>query len=311
MTPIRFGVVLGVMLGLVSCLASGAFAQVTFTESGTGGCTTVVTSSGNHTDCASATFSLMTGGTGGTPGSVVSGKTATNVTGIQIVIRNTTPATMNNYLNQDLLTGFFWGLNPSFNNPTLATTGSGNSKSVNGSAIATNSLGGQAAINQGQCNLVSCAGTSVNVGAYWDSSYKVGGWTGGGLTFPGAYAVATSGYTSIALGGGTNIGAGDPSYTNGNSSNAMSLVGGAGGSGISFPASFPLIQDTVTIQLAFSSTIASFNLDNDIVAADVYFTYGTAPDSASAATKAFEPASIALFGVGTLGLGLVRRRKRG
>lgn len=305
MGPVRLSAFMLLLGGLILGLCPPAIAQITFTESGTGGC--ISNSTSGHTDCASATFSLMTGGSGGSAGTVISGTSASNVTGLQIVIRNTTPTTLTSYQNADLLTGFFWGLN---GNPTLATTGSGKNQYFNGSALASNSTGGNAILNPSQCSSVAvCTGKSINVGAYWEASYKVGGWSGTGLTFGGAYAVSTSGYSSVSLGNGTKIGASDPTLvSNGNSSLNFGMVGGAG----STPTvgNLPAVQDTVTIQLAFASAISTFNLNSDIVASQVYFTYGTAPEVAGSAKKAPEPASIALLTVGVLGLGWARRCSR-
>ena len=302
MRSMRPNAVILLVLGLIFGLSSGASAQLSFVETGTGGCFV----NGTVTECAKATFSLMTGGIGGAPGSVIAGTFASNVTGLQIVIKNTTPTTVTNYANADLLTGFFWGLT---NSPTLATTTTGSVTSYNGSAIATNSLGGQAIINPSRCSSAAvCTGTSINVGAYWAGSYKVGGWTGTPGTFAGAYAVATSGYKLISLGQGNNIGASDPTLVANSNSLDFGLLGGAGstpttGNNIA-------IQDIVTIQVAFASPLTSLNLDTAIVASNVHFAYGTRPDSASGAVKAPEPASLALFGVGVAALGLARRRKR-
>ena len=89
MRPLSVRVLVILAVVLMFGAASSARAQVTYTESGTGGC--FVNGSTGNTDCARATFSLMTGGSSGSPGNVISGTSASNVTGIQIVIRNTTP----------------------------------------------------------------------------------------------------------------------------------------------------------------------------------------------------------------------------
>ena len=297
------------VLGLIFGLSSGASAQVTFVEMGPGGCFVNPTTS--TTDCAKATFSLMTGGSAGSPGTVIGGTSASNVTGLQILIQNTTPTTVTNYGNADLLLGFFWGLT---NSPTLAktttTTTTGKVTSTyNGSALATNSLGGQAIINPSQCSsVVVCQGTSVNVGAYWAGSYKLGGWSGTPGTFAGAYVVTTSGYNLITLGQGNNIGATTPTLVAHANSLDFGLLGGAGSTPTT--GNKPAIQDIVTIQVAFATPLPSLNLNIDILASNVHFAYGTNPDSTSGAKKAPEPASIALFGVGVVALGWARRRKR-
>ena len=310
MRSMRPNAVIVLVLGLIFGLSSRASAQLSFVETGVGGCFVNNSTTTPTTECAKATFSLMTGGSGGTPGSVITGTSANNVTGLQIVIHNTTPTTLKNYGNADLLTGFFWGLT---NNPTLATTttGSGNTKATwyNGSALATNSLGGQTIITAGACSSTACNGTSINVGAYWAGSYKVGGWSGTGLTFAGAYAVATSGFTNISLGQGNNIGASDPALLTSSNSLDFALIGGAGSTPTT-TTNGPTIQDIVTIQVAFAPSPLTLNLKNDIVASNVHFAYGTAPDASSGAVIAPEPASIALFGVGVVALGLARRRKR-
>ena len=309
MRSIRPNAAMFLVLGLMFGLTSGASAQVTFVEMGPGGCFVNPTTS--TTDCAKATFSLMTGGSAGSPGSVIGGTSASNVTGLQILIQNTTPTTVTNYGNADLLLGFFWGLT---NSPTLATTttttGKVTSTSYNGSALATNSLGGQAIINPTQCStVVVCQGTSVDVGAYWAGSYKLGGWTGSPGTFAGAYAVAASGFGAIFLGHGNNIGATAPTLLakNGNSLD-FGLLGGAGSTPTT--GNKPAIQDILTVQVAFATPLPSLNLNIDILASNVHFAYGTNPDAASGAKKAPEPASIALFGVGVVALGWARRRKR-
>ena len=304
MRSMRPNTAMFLVLGLMFGLTSGASAQVTFDEMGPGGC--FVNPTSGTTDCAKATFSLMTGGFAGSPGTVFGGTSATNVTGLQIRIQNTTPTTVTNYLNADLLTGFFWGLT---NSPTLATTTTGGVTSYNGSALATNSLGGQAIINPTLCSTVEvCTGPSINVGAYWAGSYKVGGWTGTPGTFAGAYAVAVSGFKLITLGQGNIIGVNDPALVAHSNSLDFALLGGAGSTPTT--GNKPAIQDIVTIQVAFASPLPSLNLNIDILASNVYFAYGTNPDSASGAKKAPEPASIALFGVGVVALGWARRRKR-
>ena len=305
MRSIRPNAAMFLVLGLMFGLTSGASAQVTFVEMGPGGCFLNPTS--GTTDCAKATFSLMTGGSAGSPGTVIGGTSATNVTGLQIRIQNTTPTTVTNYVNADLLTGFFWGLT---NSPTLATTTTGGVTSYNGSALATNSGGGQAIINPTLCSTAAvCHGTSVNVGAYWAGSYKPGGWTGTPGTFAGAYVVTTSGFALISLGHGNNIGATAPTLLakNGNSLD-FGLIGGAGSTPTT--GNKPAIQDILTVQVAFATPLPSLNLNIDILASNVHFAYGTNPDAASGAKKAPEPASIALFGVGVVALGWARRRKR-
>lgn len=174
--------------------------------------------------------------------------------------------------------------------------------------MASNSTGGNAILDPTQCASAAqtlCAKTLVNVGAYWALSYNNGnpsGWTTG---YPGAYAVSVSAYSSISLGQGTNIGANDPTLVaKGNASMNLGIVGA--GSNVSGP-SLPLVQDTVTIQVAFRNPGFTTNLDSLIAPADIFFTYGTAPD---AATGAPEPASIAIFAAGIVALGLVRRRRR-
>ena len=304
MRSMRPNAAMFLVLGLMFGLSSGASAQLTFVETGPGGC--FVNPTTGTTECAKATFSLMTGGPAGSPGTVVGGTSATNVTGLQIRIQNTTPTTVTNYVNADLLTGFFWGLT---NSPTLATTTTGGVTSYNGSAYATNSLGGQAIINPALCSsLAVCAGTSVNVGAYWAGSYKPGGWSGTPGTFAGAYVVTTSGYNLITLGQGNNIGATTPTLVAHANSLDFGLLGGAGSTPTT--GNKPAIQDIVTIQVAFATPLPSLNLNIDILASNVHFAYGTNPDSTSGAKKAPEPASIALFGVGVVALGWARRRKR-
>lgn len=304
MRSIRPNAAMFLVLGLMFGLTSGASAQVTFVEMGPGGC--FVNPTSGTTDCAKATFSLMTGGSAGSPGTVIGGTSATNVTGLQIRIQNTTPTTVTNYQNADLLLGFFWGLT---NSPTLATTTTGGVTSYNGSALATNSLGGQAIINPALCSsLAVCARTSVNVGAYWAGSYKPGGWSGTPGTFAGAYAVAASGFGLISLGQGNNIGANDPTLVAHTNSLDFGLLGGAGSTPTT--GNKPAIQDILTVQVAFATPLPSLNLNIDILASNVHFAYGTNPDTASGARKAPEPASIALFGVGVVALGWARRRKR-
>jgi hypothetical protein len=311
MRSMRPNALMLLVLGLVFGLSSGASAQITFTETGTGGCFVNL----GVTECAKATFSLMTRGTGGAPGSVFAGTSTSNVTGLQIVIQNTTPTTLTTYTNADLLTGFFWSLT---NSPTLATTTTGGVTSYNGSAIATNSKGGQAIINPNQCSTVAvCTGTSINVGAYWAGHYNSGGWSGTPGTFAGAYSVATSGYgllgaapgfTAGTYGHGNIIGANDPALLPTKNSLDFALLGGAGSTPTT--GNKPAIQDIVTIQVAFASPLTFLNLNTDILAPNIHFAYGTNPDSASGARKAPEPASIALFGVGVLALGLAHRLKR-
>ena len=286
-------------LGLLFGLSSGASAQLVVTEPGAGGCFINV----GVTECAKATFSLMSGTTVLTGTSALSG-----VTGLQIVIQNTTPTSLTTYTNNDLLTGFFWGIN---GNPALATTTTAGKTTINGSALATNSKGGNAILDPTQCASVAvCTGTSINVGAYWAGTYKVGGWTGTPGTFAGSYVVTTSGYGLLGVGQGTNIGANDPSLTaGGNSSLNMGIVGSAGITPIRSPSNKASVQDTVTIQVAFASPLG-LNLNTDLNIANVFFAYGTNPDSSSGAKKVPEPASLALFGVGVVALGLARRRKR-
>ena len=304
MRSMRPNAAMFLVLGLIFGLSSGASAQLTFVETGPGGC--FVNPTSGTTDCAKATFSLMIGGTGGGPGNVITGTSATNVTGLQIRIQNTTPTTVTNYGNADLLTGFFWGLT---NSPTLATTTTGKVTSLNGSAYASNSLGGQAIINPTLCSSVAvCTGTSVNVGAYWAGSYKPGGWSGTPGTFAGAYVVTTSGYNLITLGQGNNIGATTPTLVAHANSLDFGLLGGAGSTPTT--GNKPAIQDILTVQVAFATPLPSLNLNIDILASNVHFAYGTNPDSTSGAKKAPEPASIALFGVGVVALGWARRRKR-
>ena len=304
MRSMRPNAAMFLVLGLMFGLSSGASAQLTFVETGPGGC--FVNPTTGTTECAKATFSLMTGGSAGSPGTVIGGTSASNVTGLQIRIQNTTPTTVTNYGNADLLTGFFWGLT---NSPTLAKTTTGGIESYNGSALATNSLGGQAIINPTQCStVVVCQGTSVNVGAYWAGSYKPGGWSGTPGTFAGAYAVAASGFALISLGQGNNIGANDPTLVAHTNSLDFGLLGGAGSTPTT--GNKPAIQDILTVQVAFATPLPSLNLNIDILASNVHFAYGTNPDSTSGAKKAPEPASIALFGVGVVALGWARRRKR-
>jgi len=302
------------LFGLLFGTLSDARAQVSYTPLGAGGC--FVNANSTKTDCAKATFSLMTGGSGGNPGVAVSGTAASNVTGIQIIIQNTTPSSLTKYVNGDLLTGFFWGLAGANGGPALYNgTDTAGKAYVGGSATARNSLGGNAILNPSECASVAvCTSTALNVGAYWASSFKNGGWTGTPGTFAGSYVVSTSGYNLVTLGQGSNIGTNatggtDPSLVgNGNSSINFGIAGG-GGTTPSVP-KFPVVQDTVVIQLAFASTLSSLNLNTDLITSDIFFAYGTNPDATSGAKKATEPSSIALFAAGTLALGVARRRYR-
>ena len=319
MRPRLPGLILLLAGSLIVGAVSTARAQITAIPSGTNGC--FVNSSSNNTDCAQATFSLMTGGSinsSGTvtsPGIVVSGTSATNVTGIQIVLQNTTPLGMTNYGNADVLTGFFWGISSdgtsSGTTYPLSIQSNGGSAYTPGSVIGTNSAGGNAIANPSACSSVAvCTSTAINVGGYWASSYKAVGWTGTPGTFPGAYAISTSGYGLISLGQGNPTGTGDPTLvSNGNSSLNLGLVGGAGST---VTAGKPAVQDTVTIQLAFASTISSLNLNTSLIFSDIFFAYGTNPDASTAGmTKAMEPASIAVFGVAILAISIVRHRRMG
>ena len=304
MRSMRPNAVILLVLGLIFGLSSGASAQLVVTEPGAGGCFINV----GVTECAKATFSLMSGTTVLTGTSALSG-----VTGLQIVIQNTTPTSVTTYSNNDLLTGFFWGINVTngtTGGPALATTTTAGKTTINGSALATNSKGGNAILDPTQCTSVAvCTGASINVGAYWAGTYKVGGWTGTPGTFAGSYVVTTSGYANLAVGGGTEIGANAPRIALHSDSLEMGIVGSAGIKPTRAPSNKAAVQDTVTIQVAFASPLG-LNLNTDLNLAQVFFAYGTLPDASSGVKRAPEPASIALFGVGVVALGLARRRKR-
>jgi hypothetical protein len=272
---LRLGLVLAAIFAVVA--GSPARAQVEFDSSAA----PVTGQSGTET--AKAVFSLLTGGTA-----------------LQVVVTNT--STFAGYQNGDIVTGFFFSIPGS---PTVLP--------ANSSAIATLGLfDGTGPI--ANCNpTTNCGGTNVNVGSRWQFSFSSTGFTG--PTVPGLthsnYAVATSGYSGITTPPlqQVNMGTNPPDLHAPNGQMNLGLVG----PNITNAASGnPVQKDVTTFQTAtftFHFQTAQPSLDLSGIN-NVVFTYGTNPDSVTAGTKKTpEPASIALFGVGALAIGAVRRRK--
>ncbi|HME27475.1 MAG TPA: XDD4 family exosortase-dependent surface protein [Acetobacteraceae bacterium] len=174
---------------------------------------------------------------------------------------------------------------------------------------------GSSIVNASSCNPGPCGGVT-NVSGEWGYQNSPGGFGGGAPS--SSYGIASSGYLATLL--PMDIGNFNGGAAGTNLDNPASLDGANLGllpTGVSLNgglASTPVIETTA--EFVLTGLPAGFAL-SDI--ANVSFQYGTAfsdanlpgsPGTGGNQNGAPEPATIALLGVGLLGLGYVRHRRR-
>jgi hypothetical protein len=211
---------------------------------------------------------------------------------LQITLTNT--STFSLYKNPDLLSGLFFAI---ATNPTVTTSTS--------SATSPTAL-----LNPTACTtstVTICSSPNVNLGNEWNYVYSSTGFSSTYLTTTASYGIASSQYSSLTPSFGISavLGTGDPALSGkGTPQLAFSIVGSAyNASTSSISNKDPLVQNSVTFDLALPSGVTSLKISN------VSFAYGTAPDGSSAGLLVPEPSSLALFSLGSAIVGMVRNRK--
>jgi hypothetical protein len=239
---------------------------------------------------AAADFVLLPGdgiGPGGVP---VSASAFVDFTGdlMTITLTNTSPAHAGTDVPGSTLSGFFWRFIPGVN-PTLTPV---SATIAPGSSIL------------GTCDLANCANVT-NVGGEFGYSFEALGFPRGT-----SFGIASSGYLSSGMPGnvgnfnGSNLD--DPASLDGINFGLISAAAGYSPNG--GLAGVPVIQSAVTFVLSGATGLRTSFIDTG-----GNFQYGTSFSElnvldAPPPGQVPEPASVALLGLGMLGLLVAKRR---